>query len=60
MVSTYLKWQIGLGIFSVLCRASFLSWGKYPRVSATRRWEDVFFMLSTLCFVWWAASCLPN
>lgn len=60
MVSTYLKWQIGLGIAAVLCRAARLAWGEYPRVTTTQSWEDVFFTFSSLGFIWWAASCLSS
>lgn len=55
---TYIKWQIGFGILSIVLRAFFLARNEYPRISTQSPAGDVVAIALMLGFVWWAVSVI--
>lgn len=52
-MSTYIKWQIGFGVFAVVVRAIFLARNVYPR-------DEVIHLAVQLGFLWWGVSVIAN
>lgn len=59
-MSTYIKWQIGFGVFAVVVRAIFLARNVYPRIVTTYPRDEVIHLAVQLGFLWWGVSVIAN
>lgn len=59
-MSTYIKWQIALGVLAVIIRAIFLARNVYPRITTTSPRDEVIHLAVQLGFLWWGVSVIAN
>lgn len=59
-MSTYIKWQIGFGVFAVVVRAIYLARNVYPRITSTYPRDEVVRLMVQLGFLYWGVNVITS